>query len=209
VSGPYINPVNIICYSLNCLRTIEEIIKELDMFKALVFGVENAKNRILHFNKYKNKELNEYQEKKIFEKEIKKKINERNSFWGEIEDGISRLLNGDKHIAMAYVLSEDDITREGMLLTNNSLILHGHQLQEWRKNKQYWFWKNTKPKLVCLGHYHIMLPMVRYDTIILFNGHFKSEHETDFKNHYLSHMGTCAYSACANGELREVDIMRS
>jgi hypothetical protein len=194
---------NAICYSEKCVPIIEKCIYDLDLLKAVVMGAVSAEKDRKKFNR-----LEKFDENKILNDKILKKIKARKKMWQEINEGINRLLedNGKKK---GRILDESDLDNQEMsFISENALMFHGHQLREWKKRNIYWT-LSKKPQVVFLGHYHLMCPMIRQNTLIIFNGHFLNEYKTILTNYYLTHVGSAMGRFCnKNGELKGLKFIR-
>ncbi len=170
---------NRICYSEKCVPTVEKCIKELDLFKAAIIGMVAAENKIKEIERHRK--IRKDDKSKFLDKYVRERIKDRKRMWQEIDQGIARLL-GDGEKKEAKILNEVNLDKEGMrLVSNNYLTLHGYQFKKWIKSNTYWKF-SKKPQFIGLGHYHIMLPMIRFNTLIIFSGHFLSHRKT--QNHH-------------------------
>lgn len=183
-----IQPINCFCYSEKCIPTMENSIKSLDFFRSIVIASQNSKNKIEKIQKHKK--LDRLARNDILNSSIRRSLKERNVLWEEIENGLSRLLKNEKN-NNPKKLTNCNLSNNEMILLDIGLMLHGHQFKKWIKSNNYWFWQE-KPKNIVIGHYHVMLPMIRYNSLIIFNGHLKNLYRNKFSKYYLSHMGQCA-----------------
>lgn len=195
---------NKICYSEKCIPVIEKCVYGLDLFKAAMMGITTAENQIRQIKKYRK--LNKHGEISIFDRYVRVAIQKRKKMWQEINEGIGRLLKGRAREG-AQILSETDADMEGMRFKGRqNLMLHGHQFKDWKNRNVYWKFFE-KPKTISLAHYHIMLPMFKFNTLIIFNGHLSSGYETILDDYYFSHVGAVSLIE-KGGVVKRVNFMR-
>jgi len=203
--------VNAIGYTRRCVPVIKDCIYKLDMLKAVIMGIVSAENRVKELKKYKTVSREEIDG--IMDYSIKKKLKDRKRMWQEIEEGINRFLSGDnihKGVGSTIFRDEDllsqNIHKGISSLPESFLMLHGDQLRRWIRNNIYWE-LSEKPKLIMLGHFHIMFPMIKNTTLIMFQGHFVDQYQTKFSKYYFSHLGGSTFEANFE-EIRNVTFLR-
>lgn len=96
-------------------------------------------------------------------------VKETNKMTHEIKEGLTRLINVDEKENIIELI-RPEISSGIPVLT-----LHGDELRQLVKNKQY-YKLTQKPKIVFLGHYHRLFAFERGDVVIVFTGTFMKTH---------------------------------
>jgi len=181
--------VNAISYTRNCIPIIKNCIYKLDMFKAVVMGVVSAENRIEELEKYKT--VLQEEKERIIDHSVREKLKNRRKMWQEIEEGVNRFLEGERFCrgGNPTIFNNEDFLNQGIHeYQEGFLMFHGDQFRRWVRNNICWKF-STKPKLIQLGHFHMMFPMIKGTTLVIFNGHFVGQYQTKFSKYYFSHLG--------------------
>jgi len=181
--------VNTISYTRNCVPIIKNCIYKLDMLKTVVMGIVSADSRAEELKKYKT--VSQEEKERIIDCSVRKKLKNRRKMWREIEEGVNRFLEGERFCKSKrpIIFSNRDFLNQGVHeYQEGFLMFHGDQFRRWVQNNMCWRF-STKPKLIQLGHFHMMFPMLKNTTLIIFSGHFVEQHQTKFSKYYFSHLG--------------------
>lgn len=178
-----------ICFGEEAIPSHEEVIKKTENIKAIYLATLGTKNQVVNIKKHLD--LSSNQIHNLLHKKINDSLHNRSSMWHEIEEGLRRILGTKPNRCNTTELQEYRYTpiRDYLILT-----IHGNQLHDFIQTDSYAvnnYNNDIVPDVLVLGHFHIMMIMIRFNTLILFNGHWLN---SIYKNEFISHIGSHTFT---------------
>jgi len=175
-----------ICFREDAIPSHEEVIKKAENIKAIYYATQKTRNLVFNFQKHRDLSSNDIQN--ILSGRIRSSLHNRRRMWHEIEEGLRRIL-GPKPIGCNRdILQESQYTPVKKYLL---LSIHGDQLRDFIRSNCYAVDSNNNDinvDALILGHFHIEMIMIRFNTLIILNGHWlESIHP--HRDEFLTHIG--------------------
>jgi len=175
-----------ICFETNTIDVLETVIRKSDIIKAIYsgkFSTEIDVNKIQQYRVLKKDDI-----EKIFFSKVSSNVKSRRRMWNEIDEGIRRIIGRKPNNCRTTILPDATINK---IKNCRILSLHGHQLRDLIQNNYYALdanGENINVDLMMMGHYHLLMIMIRYNTIILLTGCFVGN-RIGYREEFISHIG--------------------